>query len=326
MEMFKFGFLFIGNEYFHDRYHEPHLGENQAVSMITGIDALHLDIPDSRAVMSAYKKKTSKLSDFSAKTQLILDSSRQFGQQRSATKQRNFSVSGLKANGAPDGNFIYSKKSLDNFAAHAGYVHDSDYDDEFVNFKDNDRNLAKGKLFPGIDLVKHHKELIKKNGQEKTEIQPTDESIAYIITDSTSFISGIKDMYEKAGNPLHPITESLIKEHMINNAGVLPTMAGIAGLHAEVQALNHLLTSNDEKKGKAIGSRKIGEYMRDMLESSIFTQRLTTRQAGSDFAACHNCSGILSAPVNVVTGKVESAGSNFSSTISENYKTKESPV
>uniref|UniRef100_UPI001E48B47C hypothetical protein n=1 Tax=Photorhabdus thracensis TaxID=230089 RepID=UPI001E48B47C len=37
MEMFKFGFLFIGNEYFHDRYHEPHLGENQAVSMITGI-------------------------------------------------------------------------------------------------------------------------------------------------------------------------------------------------------------------------------------------------------------------------------------------------
>ncbi|ERT10746.1 hypothetical protein [Photorhabdus temperata] len=76
-------------------------------------------------------------------------------------------------------------------------------------------------------------------------------------------------MYEKAGNPLHPITESLIKEHMINNAGVLPTMAGI-------------------------------------------TQRLTTRQTGSDFAACHNCSGILSAPVNVVTGKVESAGSHFS--------------
>ncbi|MEK9494945.1 AAA family ATPase [Photorhabdus sp. P32] len=37
MEVFKFGFLFIGNEYFHDGYHEPHLGENQAVSMSTGI-------------------------------------------------------------------------------------------------------------------------------------------------------------------------------------------------------------------------------------------------------------------------------------------------
>ncbi|OCA54347.1 YwqJ-related putative deaminase [Photorhabdus namnaonensis] len=292
----------------------------------TLLDALHLDIPDSQAVMSAYQNKTPKLSDFSAKTQLILNSSRQFGQQRSATKQRNFSVPGLKENGAPGGSFIYSKKSLDNFAAHAGYVHNDNYDDEFVNFKDNDRNLAEGKLFPGIKLFKHHKELIKKNGQGQTEIQPTDEPIAYIITDSKSFISGIKDMYEKAGSPLHPITEALIKEHMINNAGVLPTMAGIAGMHAEVQALNHLLTSNDKKQEKAIGSRKIGEYMRDMLESSIFTHRLTTRQAGDDFAACHNCSGILSAPVNVVTGKVESAGSNFSSTISKNYETKESPV
>ncbi|WP_207626960.1 hypothetical protein, partial [Photorhabdus stackebrandtii] len=37
MEVFKFGFLFIGNEYFHDGYPEPHLGENQAVSMSTGI-------------------------------------------------------------------------------------------------------------------------------------------------------------------------------------------------------------------------------------------------------------------------------------------------
>ncbi|WP_207626901.1 hypothetical protein, partial [Photorhabdus stackebrandtii] len=38
MEVFKFGFLFIGNEYFHDGYPEPHLGENQAVSMSTGIN------------------------------------------------------------------------------------------------------------------------------------------------------------------------------------------------------------------------------------------------------------------------------------------------
>uniref|UniRef100_UPI001C403419 hypothetical protein n=1 Tax=Photorhabdus luminescens TaxID=29488 RepID=UPI001C403419 len=38
----KFGFLFIGNEYFHDGYHEPHLGENQAVSMSTGIKQILL--------------------------------------------------------------------------------------------------------------------------------------------------------------------------------------------------------------------------------------------------------------------------------------------
>ncbi|MCC8458726.1 hypothetical protein, partial [Photorhabdus aegyptia] len=40
--VFKFGFLFIGNEYFHDGYHEPHLGENQAVSMSTGIYRISL--------------------------------------------------------------------------------------------------------------------------------------------------------------------------------------------------------------------------------------------------------------------------------------------
>ncbi|CAQ82359.1 Hypothetical protein PAU_00266 [Photorhabdus asymbiotica] len=38
MKVFKFGFLFVGNEYFHDGYPEPHLGENQAVSMSTGIE------------------------------------------------------------------------------------------------------------------------------------------------------------------------------------------------------------------------------------------------------------------------------------------------
>ncbi|WP_445935445.1 hypothetical protein, partial [Photorhabdus sp. P32] len=44
MEVFKFGFLFIGNEYFHDGYHEPHLGENQAVSMSTGIYLIDFEL------------------------------------------------------------------------------------------------------------------------------------------------------------------------------------------------------------------------------------------------------------------------------------------
>ncbi|OCQ52990.1 hypothetical protein Ppb6_01883 [Photorhabdus australis subsp. thailandensis] len=88
---------------------------------------------------------------------------------------------------------------------------------------------------------------------------------------------------------------------------ILPTMAGIAGLHAEVQALNNLFISGDRGTEK----RENWKYIRNMLESTIFTQRLTAGQAGKDFAACHNCSGILSSPVNVITGKVESAGGNF---------------
>lgn len=287
------------------------------------LDALHLELPDVKAVMSAYKKQTPEFGDFNRKTQLILNASQEFGQLKPA-KQRKFSKPGLKKEGVSDGNFIYSKKSLQDFAAHAGYVHNGDYDDEFVNFKDNDRNLANGRLFPGINLIKRPKLSIVKD-KEAWKMQQSDEAEAYKVTDIEAFISGIREMYGEE-NPLHPVIESLIRNHIINNHYVLPTMAGIAGLHAEVQALNNLLTLEDEREGKAVGSRKIGEYMRDMLQSSIFTQRLTTKQAGDDFAACHNCSGILSSPVNVITGKVESSGSNFSSTLSRYKKSQESPM
>ncbi|WP_387464335.1 YwqJ-related putative deaminase [Photorhabdus sp. RM323S] len=287
------------------------------------LDALYLEIPNARAVMSAYKKKTPNLPDFNEKTQLILSSSKKFGQLKPA-KQRAFSESGLKADGVSDGKFIYSKNALSNFAAHAGYEHNGHYEDEFVNFKDNDRNLAEGKLFPGINLIR--RPLIEKNKEtNEWEIKQIEVG-AYKVSDIDSFILGISNMYREAGTSLHSITESLIRNHVINNDYVLPMMAGIAGLHAEVQALNRLFILEDERAGKAIGGRKIGEYMRDMLKSSIFTQRLTTKQAGDDFAACHNCSGILSAPANVITGKVESAGSNFSSTLSRYKKSQESPI
>ncbi|WP_217469484.1 YwqJ-related putative deaminase [Photorhabdus akhurstii] len=293
------------------------------------LDVLHLELPDVEAVMSAYKDKgknkeqPSVFGKFHEKTKLILSSSEEFGLLKPA-KQRKFSKPGLKNKGVSNGKFIYSKKSLQDFAAHAGYVHNGDYDDEFVNFKDNDRNLADGRLFPGIILKKRPKLSIVKD-REEWKIRQSYEAEAYKITDIEAFISGIREMYGEE-NPLHPVIESLIRNHIINNQYILPTMAGIAGLHAEVQALNNLLTLEDEREGKAVGSRKIGEYMRDMLQSSIFTQRLTTKQAGDDFAACHNCSGILSSPVNVITGKVQSAGSNFSSTLSRYKKSQESPI
>ncbi|WP_181573502.1 YwqJ-related putative deaminase [Photorhabdus laumondii] len=288
------------------------------------LDALHLELPNIKAVMSAYKRQLPEFGDFNRKTQLILNSSKEFGQLKPA-KQRKFSKLGLKNDGVFDGNFIYSKKSLQDFAAHAGYVHNDNYDDEFVNFKDNDKNLADGRLFPGISLIKRPKLLIVKD-KEEWKIQQSDEAEAYKITDIEAFISGIREMYGRANTPLHPVIESLIRNHIIDNHHVLSTMAGIAGLHAEIQALNDLLTLEDERAGKVVGSRKIGEYMRDILKSSIFTQRLTTKQAGDDFAACHNCSGILSSPVNVITGKVESAGSNFSSTLSRYKTSQESPI
>ncbi|WP_176692949.1 hypothetical protein [Photorhabdus luminescens] len=59
---------------------------------------------------------------------------------------------------------------------------------------------------------------------------------------------------------------------------------------------------------------------------NLNTQRLTTKQAGDDFAACHNCSGILSTPANVITGKVASSGSNFVLTLAQYKASQESPI
>ncbi|OCQ52480.1 hypothetical protein Ppb6_02216 [Photorhabdus australis subsp. thailandensis] len=270
------------------------------------LDTLYLEIPDEKAVMSAYKSQ-------------ILDELRNFSE-----KTHSF-FSGKKP--------LYSKKYLANLAAHAGYVHVTDYNsignykDGFVNFKDNSRNLAEGKLFPGIRLIKRPKlSIVRDKETERWKKQESDEADAYEITDIESFISGVRDMYSRANVDLHPVIESLIRNHIVNNDHVLPTMAGIAGLHAEVQALNNLLILADGRAGKIVGGRKIEEYMQDMLKSFIFTQRLTTKQAGNDFAACHNCSGILSVPANVITGKVASAGSNFSLILSRYKNSQESPI
>ncbi|MBS9442584.1 YwqJ-related putative deaminase [Photorhabdus heterorhabditis] len=284
-------------------------------------DSLCLEIPNVEAVMLAYRKLTGKYKAFSDKTKLILDSSEKFGKLKYA-KQCKFIMPGLNENGVYNGSFIYSKKSLQDFSAHAGYEHNGHYKDEFVNFKDNKGNLAKGKLFPGISLIERRKLSIVKNKEGKWEYKEIDEAEVYEVTDIEKFISGVRGMYRQGNTFLHAETEVLIRKHIINNENILPTMAGIAGLHAEVQALNNLFILGD----KGTEKREKWKYIRDMLESSIFTQRLTTVNAGKDFAACHNCSGILSSPVNVITGKVESAGGDFSSTLSRYNMLQESPI
>ncbi|MGV7961271.1 YwqJ-related putative deaminase [Photorhabdus tasmaniensis] len=338
------------------------------------LDTLHLELPDKKAIISAYQNPKKNLYSirFTEKTKEIIN---------------NNDVNYLK-----------------NSAAHAGYVHgnikesNSKYKDGFVNLKDNNKNLADGKLFPGIELIKRptisismkkieenkevkkknkeseeNKEVKKKNkkgekkGQKKEDkktmienyinnnkkisgmqelnklfinntlmekeeekkwkilLRFTNEANCYEINNIEDFISGIKDMYTEAKQTLHPITESLIRDHITKNENILPTMAGIAGLHAEVQALNDLFISCDENNNRS-ASNNIKDYMKDILKSSIFTQRLTTEQAGDAFAACHNCSGILSSPINVTTGKVTSAGSNFSLTLSRYETSQESPI
>ncbi|MGJ0623513.1 RHS repeat-associated core domain-containing protein [Xenorhabdus bovienii] len=278
--------------------------------LYTILDVLHIDQPDTAKVAAAYQRQlSSTMTTFQNKTDLILTESQKTAKEKSP---------GMKQ---------FSKNSLQNFAAHAGYFHNDSYQDLYVNFKDKNQNLAPGKLFPGVELLPQKTIAITKpEGGWKNALSI---KIAREFEDSTAkkyrvkfkvkdekkdiseFITGVKDMYKQGKQVLHPMIQRLIKEHVEHNDYVLPTMAGIAGLHAEVQALNKIFIESDEVSGQAADPLNPARYARAMLQSSIFTKRLTTDKAGQDFPACHNCSGIIRSPANVITGMVESAGSNF---------------
>ncbi|REF25899.1 YwqJ-like deaminase [Xenorhabdus cabanillasii] len=261
----------------------------------TALESLHLDKPDTERVSVAYQHLLSSYMDNFQNTTSLL------------RKEK-------------------SKKALQNFAAHAGYLRDKDgkeYKDRFVNFKDNNRNLAPGKLFPGVKLIPQKTiEVNRPIGPWRNKLAYDIEDIfrnnmanEYRVTNTPAFIKGLQDMYEKNGQTLHPMTQRLVEEHIAHNGDILPTMAGIAGLHAEVQALNQIFITADQNE-----PLNPARYDKAMLQSSIFTKRLTTANAGKDFPACHNCSGIIKSPANVITGMVDSAGSNFSKQIAKRYR------
>ncbi|PHM49303.1 YwqJ-related putative deaminase [Xenorhabdus miraniensis] len=273
------------------------------------LEALHLDTPDTEEVSAAYQHQlASTMEKFKSKTDSILEES----ERPTPAKKKPTEIK------------KYTKKALQNFAAHAGYLHNKTYQDEFVNFKDNNKNLAPGKLFPGVELVfptpieinrpigpwrNKHSYVIEDGFRNNMAIE-------YRVTNTSAFIEGLQDMYKKNGQTLHPMTQLLVEEHISHNKNMLPTMAGIAGLHAEVQALNQVFM----EAGKPSDPLNPARYAKAMLQSSIFTKRLTTKKAGQDFPACHNCSGIIQSPANVITGTVDSAGSNFSAQVAKRHR------
>ncbi|CDH31385.1 YwqJ-related putative deaminase [Xenorhabdus bovienii] len=270
--------------------------------LYTILDVLHIDQPDTAKVAVAYQRElSSTMTAFQNKTDLILTESQKTPKAKSPGMQK------------------YTKNALKDFAAHAGYMHNGSYQDEFVNFKDKNQNLAPRKLFPGVELLPEKTIAITKpeggwkNALSNKIAREFEDSTAkkYKVKDIGEFITGVENMYKQNKQVLHPMTQRLTKEHIEHNDYFLPTMASIAGLHAEVQALNKIFIESDEVSGQAADPLNPARYARAMLQSSIFTKRLTTDKAGQDFPACHNCSGIIRSPANVITGMVESAGSNF---------------
>ncbi|WP_244563492.1 YwqJ-related putative deaminase [Pantoea rodasii] len=212
----------------------------------------------------------------------------------------------------------FTRSKLKKYAAHAGYavINNSTneesgqgsegaptYRDSFLNLEGS---LEKKKTFPGVTLINENiksgfeeyspDKLKKLTGPRRWK--PEASLGYYVVTNIESFISGIRKQYSTKDYPLHPVVENRIREHVSGNNGILPKMAGIAGLHAEVQALNAILSSS-----------KDGAYSHSLSHSYIFTQRLVgagqENPAGADFPACFNCSGILSGLEHVMTGRVE---------------------
>ncbi|ASA57855.1 YwqJ-related putative deaminase [Vibrio gazogenes] len=110
----------------------------------------------------------------------------------------------------------------------------------------------------------------------------------FVIEDKQAFISAVKELYEDAKNPLNQITQAEIMKH-IGEGKVFDTIAGIPGLHAEVQSVNDIINQLPEGF--------------DLSKVKVSTVKLAPGNGqGQAFPACTNCSGILSNQVDILTG------------------------
>ncbi|EDO3408545.1 hypothetical protein C0N49_22515, partial [Salmonella enterica] len=197
----------------------------------------------------------------------------------------------------------YTKTKLKNYAAHAGFLNVPSGSGETPRFKSGFVNLpgslSNKNTFPGVRLIdekvkRRFEEYSPEKLKESTKWRPETSLGYYHVENVDIFISEIKKLYAASGSELHEVVERRIRNHLASNNNILPRMAGIAGLHAEVQALNHIISMTDTEA--RVASKLSSSY--------IYTQRLVGAR-NEDFPACHNCSGIINGLENIMTGRVE---------------------
>ncbi|EFS4586111.1 RHS repeat protein [Salmonella enterica] len=197
----------------------------------------------------------------------------------------------------------YTKTKLKNYAAHAGFLNVPSGSGETPRFKSGFVNLpgslSNKNTFPGVRLIdekvkRRFEEYSPEKLKESTKWRPETSLGYYHVENVDIFISEIKKLYAASGSELHEVVERRIRNHLASNNNILPRMAGIAGLHAEVQALNHIISMTDTEA--SVASKLSSSY--------IYTQRLVGAR-NEDFPACHNCSGIINGLENIMTGRVE---------------------
>ncbi|MEG3133562.1 YwqJ-related putative deaminase [Rouxiella sp. T17] len=155
--------------------------------------------------------------------------------------------------------------------------------------------------------------------------RPVSQLPHYRVEDIEEFLDEIALAYKKseAGIELHPEIRKRIRRHVIKENYILSTGAGIAGTHAEVQALNYLFTELDksheefaelQRSNTSLTEEENEEIIRldkanakHLRQAYIVTHRLfdsPTVLAGQAFVACANCTGILNGMETIVTGIV----------------------
>ncbi|AKH64254.1 MULTISPECIES: RHS repeat-associated core domain-containing protein [Photorhabdus] len=267
------------------------LADNMGLSSLDWLDlAIPQNKPDIPPLLYKQNPKVAKKYQYFTKStgEILQEAERNEGKLK-GIKQKDREKTSRK--------MMFTNAKLKGYAAHAGIMHDTSYKDKFLNLSGS---LGAKNTFPGVQLTsekakpgfeQYHPSTLKTSKRWR----PNMDLGSYRVANEEQFISGIKKAYQESGTALHPLVEQRIKAHIKENNNILPKMAGIAGLHAEVQALNYMVTQAN-KKGENISSHLNSTY--------IFTQRLVGDK-NQDFPACHNCSGILSGMENVMTGRVE---------------------
>jgi insecticidal toxin complex protein TccC len=304
-----------GLYYYGHRYYQPWAGRWLSTDPAGTVDGLNLfrmvrnnpvmlSDPDGRSPVLAESDKKNPHTDLDIAREMIGKSTGRILEKAQEGTNIISKLKGKKLNEAM-ADMKFTNNKLKDYAAHAAVVIEVPehnlvvYKKHFFNLRGK---LTKNERFAEVEVRENDNPLESK----------------YKVNDKALFLNKIKEGYEtkkihrpKGGSPnfisdptgflqekpveLHSETEKRITKHLEDSHDEIPMMAGIAGLHAEVQALNFAMTELD----------RLGVEREEGLKRTyIYTKRLVGKEKNVDFPACYNCSGILSGPEHVMTGRV----------------------
>jgi insecticidal toxin complex protein TccC len=273
----------------------------------------YVDIADSaieRAPNAHFKNRAYSI--FSAKTGDYLKGiqhSRSTGDLNGTLAQDNTTQAPATSRDIPRG--------VKNRTAHAAYTRSDDPASPLIGSFFNLPGSPSGKNpFPGIEVngTDYTTKGIPTFNAVKTRVQkgqaicepfkeiellaPSDLG-TYSVTDINAFLKGVEDQYRIfSATPLQTRTKKLIEDHIHANP-VIPIRAGVAGLHADVQAINHVASTLPKIDRE--GNVDEVAFQKAMFNTTLYVQKLTV-PGSLNFPACGNCSGIIPKNVAVATG------------------------